>query len=183
VPSTTTLPPTTTTTAVTTTSTTTTTVPTTTTTTLPDDDSDDHGPRRFKAKLQGFNEVPAVSTTGHGTFKARIDRRQDSIAFTLIYEGLEGLSTAAHIHFGQEKANGGIAAFLCGGGGRPACPSFGGIVEGVITRDDVIGPAGQGIAATEFRELFEAMREGKTYVNVHSDKHPSGEIRGRVSHR
>jgi hypothetical protein len=56
-------------------------------------------------------------------------------------------------------------------------------VEGTITLGDVIGPAGQGLAAMEFDELLRAMRAGKTYVNVHSDKHPSGEIRGGVSHR
>jgi hypothetical protein len=48
---------------------------------------------------------------------------------------------------------------------------------------DVIGPAGQGVAAMEFDELLRAMRAGRTYVNVHSDKHPGGEIRGKLSHR
>jgi hypothetical protein len=35
----------------------------------------------------------------------------------------------------------------------------------------------------EFDELLRAMRAGRTYVNVHSDKHPGGEIRGKLSHR
>jgi hypothetical protein len=157
--------------------------PTTTTTTIRDDDGAGHGQQRFRAKLQGFSEVPAVSTTGHGTFTATIGQHRDSIDFALTYAGIEGLSTAAHIHFGQEKANGGVAAFLCGGGGRPACPPFAGTVEGTITASDVIGPAGQGLAAMEFEELLRAMRAGKTYVNVHSDKHPAGEIRGKISHR
>jgi hypothetical protein len=56
-------------------------------------------------------------------------------------------------------------------------------VEGTITPSDVIGPAGQGLDAMEFDDLLRAMRAGRTYVNVHSDKHPAGEIRGGVSHR
>jgi hypothetical protein len=135
---------------------------------------------RFKAKLDGFNEVPAVSSTGKGTFTAKVSRHRDAIEFRLTYEGLEGLSTAAHIHFGQPNVNGGVAAFLCGGGGRPACPAFEGTVEGVIALGDVIGPAGQGIAPMEFSELLRALGDKAAYVNVHSDKHPSGEIRGEI---
>jgi hypothetical protein len=134
----------------------------------------------LKAKLEGFSEVPAVSTTGRGTFTAKISRHRDAIEFKLSYEGLEGLSTAAHIHFGQKDVNGGVAAFLCGGGGRPACPPFGGTVEGTIALNDVIGPAGQGIAPAEFAELLRAIRDEMAYVNVHSAKHPSGEIRGDI---
>jgi hypothetical protein len=39
--------------------------------------------------------------------------------------GLEGSVTAAHIHLGQEDGVGGVIAFLCGGGGKPACPQSG----------------------------------------------------------
>jgi hypothetical protein len=42
------------------------------------------------------------------------------------------------------------------------------------------GPAGQGIAAGELSELIAAIRAGRTYVNVHTNKHPGGEIRGQV---
>jgi hypothetical protein len=145
-----------------------------------DDDSDDHGKQRLRAKLHGFNEVPAVSTTGKGTLTLKIGRHRDSIEFNLTYDGLEGLSTAAHIHFGQRNVNGGVAAFLCGGGGMPACPPFGGSIEGVLTASDVIGPSGQGLAPAEFAELVRAIRDQSSYVNVHSDKHPSGEIRGEI---
>jgi hypothetical protein len=159
-------------------------LPTTTTTTVRDDESDDgsddHGKQSLKAKLEGFNEVPAVSTSGRGTFRAKISNDRRSIDFKLSYSGLEGLATAAHIHFGQADVNGGIAVFLCGGEGRPACPTSAGTVEGVIFASDVIGPSGQGIAPAEFAEFLRALRDGKTYANVHSDKHPSGEIRGKI---
>jgi hypothetical protein len=91
----------------------------------------------------------------------------------------------AHIHFGQRHTNGGISIFLCtnlgnGPAGTQLCPPGPARIEGTATAADVIGPAGQGIAAGELDELIAAMRRGFTYVNVHTDKHPSGEIRGAI---
>jgi len=38
----------------------------------------------------------------------------------------------------------------------------------------------QGIAAGEIAEIIRAMRAGVTYANVHTNKHPTGEIRGQL---
>jgi hypothetical protein len=73
-----------------------------------------------------------------------------------------------------------VAAFLCGGGGKPACPQSG-TVTGTIVPADVVGPATQGIAAGEFGELVAAIRAGRTYANVHSSKFPAGEVRGQIN--
>ena len=129
------------------------------------------------ATLDGYNEVPAVSTTGGGQFTLQIVG--DTMRYRLEYSGLEGNVLAAHIHLGQEDVNGGIIAFLCGGGGKPDCPQSG-VVRGQIVASDIIGPEGQGIAPGEFDEAVAAIEAGVTYANVHSDKHPGGEIRGQI---
>jgi hypothetical protein len=135
-----------------------------------------------KADLTGYLEVPAVSSTGIGTFEGSIDDDAGEIAYTLSYAGLEGPATLfAHIHFGQRSVNGGVSAFLCGGGGKPACPTTEGTVSGTIVASDVIGPSGQGIDAGELGELVTAIRAGRTYANVHTNKHPGGEIRGQIN--
>ena len=103
------------------------------------------------------------------------------IDYTLSYSDLEAPALVAHIHFGNRFTSGGISAFLCGGGGKPACPTPGGTVTGTIMAADVIGPAAQGIAPGEFAELIRAIRAGVTYVNVHSTKFPADEIRGQVN--
>jgi hypothetical protein len=142
------------------------------------------GKKNFKANLTGFQEVPAVSSFGSGTFTATIDDDAQTITYELSYGGLNSTTLFAHIHLGQRGANGGVAAFLCGGGDKPPCPAGTGATEtvsGVIDAADVIGPAGQGIAAGEFDELVDAMRAGVTYVNVHSaPMWPGGEIRGQL---
>ena len=135
----------------------------------------------FKTQLDGFHEVPAISSTGSGTFTAVLSKDETTITYELSYTGLEGtITTAAHIHLGQLDVNGGVSAFLCGGGGKPACSATSGTVTGTITAADVIGPTAQGIAAGELSDLVTALRAGVTYVNVHTEKHPGGEIRGQI---
>jgi hypothetical protein len=138
------------------------------------------GGKNFSTKLTGFQEVPAISTGASGSFDAKLDG--DELTYELSYSGIEGgTAVAAHIHLGQRGVNGGVIAFLCGGGDKPACPATAGTVTGVIDPADVIGPAGQGIAPGEFDELINAMRAGVTYANVHSDPMwLGGEIRGQI---
>jgi len=134
----------------------------------------------FTADLLGREEVPPISTTGRGFFIGSLDAAGTTLSFFLVYTQLEGTPSVAHIHFGQEGVAGGIVAFLCGGGGKPACPAPGTQLTGTVTAADVTGPAGQGISAGEFAELVAALRAGATYVNVHSNLFPSGEIRGQL---
>jgi CHRD domain len=141
------------------------------------------GKKNFKADLDGYNEVPAVSSNGFGTFRAMIDDDAQTITYELSYGGLNSAALFAHIHLGQRNVNGGVSAFLCGGGDKPACPAGTGaeeMVSGVIDAADVIGPAGQGIAPGEFDELVRAIRARVTYANVHTSTQPGGEIRDQL---
>lgn len=138
-----------------------------------------------RARLDGFDEVPAVSTTGHGAFRATISRDGQSIEYELRYADLEGAVAQAHLHLGQRGVNGGIAIFLCtnlgnGPAGTPTCPDPPATISGTLMADDVIGPAAQGIEPGELDEVIRAIRDGSVYVNVHSDLFPGGEIRGQL---
>lgn len=135
-------------------------------------------------RLRPFEEVPAVSSTGQGTFTARLNNAGTSIAYQLSYSGLQGTVTQSHIHFAQKGVNGGIVIFLCsnlgnGPAGTQACPPSG-TISGTITADDVVAAAAQGITAGQLGEVLRGMRNGVTYVNVHSDLFPAGEIRGQL---
>jgi len=144
----------------------------------------------LKANLSGYEEVPAISTAGSGEFQAKVTTDGAAINYVLSYSGLQN-AFAAHIHLGQSAVNGGVSVFLCGGGDKPACPASEGTVTGTIDADDVIGPAGQGIAPGELSELIAALRAGVTYANVHTNDgvappntgpgdFPGGEIRGQI---
>jgi hypothetical protein len=135
------------------------------------------GGTKWEASLNGYLETPSVSTAGSGTFRAKI--HGETIDFTLRYRNLTGSPLFAHIHFGRPDVAGGVIVFLCGGGGRPACPASG-TVTGTIVPTNVGGPVAQGIAANEFAELVRAIRNGATYVNVHTPLFPTGEIRGNI---
>lgn len=137
-----------------------------------------------RAKLQGFKEVPAISTSARGHFTAEIDQNLGTLSYLLSYSGLQGSVQQSHIHFGQPHVNGGISVFLCsnlgnGPAGTQTCPAEGS-VKGTISAGDVIGPGAQGIGAGEFAELLEAIKAGVAYVNVHTTTFPAGEIRGQL---
>lgn len=142
----------------------------------------------IRETLTGYEENMAVSTPGVGEFRARIDRRDEEIRYTLSFEGIPTEVRQAHIHFEKRTNNGPIVAWLCDSTqnpspreSTPACPAGGGSVSGVITRDDVgTGSAGQGIGPGEFAEFLQAIRAGVTYVNVHSVQYAGGEIRGQI---
>ena len=48
---------------------------------------------------------------------------------------------------------------------------------GSITADKLEGP----MAGKQLTDLVTAMSNGETYVNVHTEKNPNGEIRGQIS--
>jgi hypothetical protein len=160
---------------------------------------DDHGghdrlQRVFRAQLVGFNEVPAVSTAARGQFYAVLNKEETELRYWLSYSDLTAPASQSHIHVGQHHTNGGISVWLCEGtlqaptASTPACApqSTTAPITGVITSAEVIGPAGQGIAATEFAELIAALRAGAAYANVHTTAaapavaFPGGEIRGQI---
>lgn len=142
---------------------------------------DDHD--KARARMSGFEEVPALSTAARASFEAKLGR--DSFSYELSYRDLESNATQAHIHFGQKSVNGGIVVFLCsnlGNGpvGTQACHLRAGTIRGTITPDNVIGPGGQGITAGQFEEFMRAIRSGITYANVHTETFPGGEVRGQI---
>lgn len=138
-----------------------------------------------RAKLNGYQEGPSVSTDATGSFRAKLRRGASEISYKLSYSGIETFVRFAHIHFAERHVNGAIIVWLCDNTGNSPivvqpCPQGGGTVEDVITPDSVSGASTQGIDVGEFDELIEAINAKATYINVHSDAVPSGEIRGQI---
>jgi len=154
------------------------------------------GTKNFQGKdLNGYEENPDVSSVASGTFDARLSNDGTALEYEITYSGLEGTVTQSHIHFGKAGVNGGISLWLCQTALSPApaqvadtptCPQSG-TVTGTLDAGDVVGPAGQGIAAAagatpgEFAEILAAMRAGHAYANVHSTKFLGGEVRAQLN--
>jgi hypothetical protein len=139
--------------------------------------------KHFKARLNGFQETPTVSSTGFGNFEAELVN-DTTLHYVLTYDGLEGGTTIqAHVHFGARAITGGVSFFLCGppASAPVTCPDVRGTVEGDITAANVIGPNGQGIEPGSFVEIIRAMQAGQAYANIHTTRWQAGEIRGQIN--
>jgi len=143
-----------------------------------------HNATRFTARLVSTQETPAIFEAGTARFSAEIVANDTQINFTLTFENTTSNPLVAHVHFGQRNVAGGVSYFLCGGGGKPACPAnTSGTVTGSVVAADVVGPAAQGIAAGNLAGIIAMMRAGLTYANIHTTAHPGGEIRGQLRAR
>jgi hypothetical protein len=155
-------------------------------------DNDD-GSSKNGARLNGYQEVSSVSTTGFGSFHIKFNRN-DTADYVLSYRDVETPVSQAHIHFAQRAVNGPISVFLCrtppqAGPPAPAqnppvCPATTGTVSGTITANDIIlQNPDRGIEPMNWAEFKAAVQVGHTYANVHSTRWPGGEIRGQISDR
>lgn len=137
-----------------------------------------HEQRNFLTSLKGENEVPEVETDAQGQAIFKLSRDGTSIHYKLITANIENVSMA-HIHLAPAGENGPVVAWL-----YPAAPPpqliegrFQGVLaEGMITADGLAGP----LEGQTMDDLLHEMREGNTYVNVHTTQHPAGEVRGQI---
>ena len=151
------------------------------------------GFKKISEILSGYEETPApISTTGNGSFNARISNDESRIDWELSYSDLQGAVQQSHIHFGTKGITGGITVFLCtnlgnGPAGTQPCPAPPATISGTIVAADVspnipatAAARAQGLNTGEMDELIQAIRAGATYVNVHSTTWPGGEIRSQI---
>lgn len=125
------------------------------------------------ATLSGENEVPPVDTqaTGMAQF-VPVMPNNETVDFSVNASQIQGV-TAGHIHSGAEDENGEVVVTLF----NFDSPQNEVSESGTITADMLEGPMqGQTIA-----DLLDAMKNGQTYVNVHTEQNPGGEIRGQIS--
>lgn len=128
----------------------------------------------FFANLNGSEEVPPVDTRANGLIKFKVSSDGRRIGYKLTVNNLANF-TQAHIHLGHRGTNGPVVAFLFG----PVDPGISvnkGVVEGVITANDLVGP----LERASIIDLLRLMRTGRAYVNAHTAQHPDGEIRGQI---
>jgi len=159
--------------------------------------------QEIHAKCDGYQVVSSQSSHGTATFRAKVDRTNQTIQYELSYTNLDGDILQSHIHFSRPGSNGGIVLFLCTNLGNtpasatpaPLCPGTrDGTVTGTLHAGDVVyipfgnqfppPPAGtQGITPGDFDGVANAIDAGAGYVVVHTKAQPTGELRGQIPGR
>ncbi len=112
----------------------------------------------FSTQMTGLNQVPRVATPASGRVDAVLDKNTRLLRWKLSFTGLSGPATAGHFHGpAMIGANANIALALKSPLKSP--------LEG---------------RATLTAEQAAALLAGKWYVNIHTEAHPGGEIRGHM---
>ena len=143
-------------------------------------------PLYFSATLSGPAESPPNASTGTGSAWVIYDANAHSLSVHVDFTGLVSNTTASHIHAATDVAGDGTA------GVATQTPSFTGFPLGVKagTYDHVFDltvdsswnasfiTANGGNAAGAEAFFADALLAGKTYLNIHTEMSPRGEIRG-----
>ena len=110
---------------------------------------------QMKADLKASEEVPPNDSPATGTVDVTLDTDANKVTWKISQEGLTGDATAAHFH-GPAKP------------GENAAPVI-----------DISTNMAEGSAEVT-AEQMQMIRDGNTYVNIHTAQNPNGEIRGQV---
>jgi hypothetical protein len=143
-------------------------------------------PIMYTAILNGTNEFPSNASPGTGTGLIETDAVAHTMKVHADFTGLLGNTTASHIHAPTVVAGTGTA------GVATTTPTFAGFPLGVtsgtydivldMTQASSYNPsyvtANGGTTASAEAALFQAIADGKAYLNIHSTSFTGGEIRG-----
>ena len=132
------------------------------------------GKDTFHSKLTGGNETPAIKTKAKGEAVFHLSKEGKEISYKLKVSNIENV-TAAHIHMGKKGVEGPPLAGLFAGPKKEG--KFSGVLaEGTLTDKDLMSS----LSGKSVDDLVKIIKSGDTYVNVHTDKFPNGEIRGQI---
>lgn len=144
----------------------------------------------FHADLLGSNEVSPTGSPGTGFADLELDTVAETLHGNIVFSGLTGFTTAAHIHCCL------ASPFLAGVniGVATLVPAFPGFPLDVTSGTDVFllslssalsyNPAfvtAQGGLANAEAAFIAGLIAGETYLNIHTNVFPGGEIRGFVA--
>lgn len=135
----------------------------------------------FTMALSGANEVPAVTTTASGWANWVLEDN-NTLQYEIYVAGIDSI-TMAHFHANVAGQNGPIMAWFvpteaarAPGPGNISVGSAGGILrQNRVTRASL-----SMVAPFTWDSLVTRMRAGSTYLNIHTRRFPSGELRGQV---
>ena len=110
----------------------------------------------FNAFANGAQEVPVVTTPASAVGSFTVSSLTGKITYNIVANGLSSAINAAHLHFGEFGRAGGVSITLN------------------YTGNTLTG------TAPVTNAIFDSLRNGRMYLNIHTVNNPNGEIRGQV---
>lgn len=142
----------------------------------------------FEATLNGASEEPANFSPGFGFAKVAYNDAAQTMTLDVVFQDLIGTTIASHIHGPTAFAGQGTTGVATT---TPTFPDFPlGVTAGTYLRTFDMTLASSynptflnnainaGSTTTASATLLAAMKDGKSYLNVHTVEFPGGEIRG-----
>jgi len=142
-----------------------------------DDQSISANLRNYKAHLSASE---GVESKGQGQAIFKFSKDGSELYYKITVANVESI-TMAHIHLraNEQTPNGPPVLWLIPDAPPPLSnpiSASGILVERTVTESDLFGS----LAGASLEVLKGKIREGLTYVNVHTSAHPGGEIRGAI---
>jgi hypothetical protein len=142
-------------------------------------------PITYFAVLSGAGEVPPTPSLGTGFATVTVDVAAQTLLVQLSFSGLLSTTTASHIHCCTTVPFAGTAGVATT---TPTFPMFPlGVTSGTyshmfsLTDPGTYNPAfvtAQGGLANAETALLNGLATGQTYLNIHTNQFPGGEING-----
>jgi hypothetical protein len=152
--------------------------------------------KSYNTTLSGTQQVPPVKTNGIGTASFELLDDNKTIHYRINILDVPNI-TGMHIHKGKAGENGDVVVNLYNNSKENIIlnenetkmsqiesssvkvngnvqSSF--LASGTINNSDLKGP----LSGKNISDLFNLIKSQNTYVNVHSQSHPDGEIRGEI---
>src|SRR5262245_45514347 len=127
---------------------------------------------KFRAKLSAKNEIPKVNSTASGS--ANFKSKKNDLTWKLNITGM-GNAIGAKIYLGNKSQKGEPISDLMKSNNWSRTP-LGIRMNGTISASDLQGP----LQGNTIETLKSAMTNGSAYVNILTESHPDGELRGQI---
>jgi hypothetical protein len=131
---------------------------------------------RLTTVLSGGNEAPNLILTGaSGTAEVFVNMATRDVTYTIRIFNIPSGTTAGHFHVGGPGLAGPIVVNLS----PPPQISNDYVLSGTVNASNLTARPEQGVR--DWEDFIQSLIGGQTYLNIHTNVNPGGEIRGQLT--
>jgi hypothetical protein len=131
---------------------------------------------RLTTVLAGGNEAPNLILTGaSGTAEVFVNMATRDVTYTIKIFNIPSGTTAGHFHVGGPGLAGPVVVNLS----PPPQISNDYVLSGTVNAANLTARPEQGVR--DWEDFIQSLIGGQTYLNIHTNVNPGGEIRGQLT--